>query len=462
MPVTPENALLPRLREVLGNTVTTGADISPQHFTDWTGHAPCRPLAVISPATTDAVSIALHLCNEHHVPVVPQGGRTGLSGGAIPTGDSVVISLARMIADPVVDRPSRTLTCSAGMTLAQIQMAAEEAGLRYPVDIGSRDSCQIGGTMATNAGGNTVIRHGMTRNRVLGLEVVLATGKILDLMHPFIKNNAGYDLKQVFVGSEGTLGIITRAILRLAAPLHEVTTALLAFDSYDDLITTVNALQDSQLEVEAFEAMWRDFYCTSCGWMHLATPPIAPEYPLYAVTQLEGSADQVEAALGTLYEANHIRDVVIATSTAQAHALWKIREATAEFPTRITPINFDISLPVGRIGQFAEEIRARLQSRWPTCDLLVFGHVADSNLHMTVDQDSLPADDRAEQDVDEIVYRHVHDYGGSISAEHGIGLLKREYLHYCASENTIDTMRTIKHALDPNGILNPGKIIAFE
>ena len=450
------------LQASLGDAVLVGDAIPERHYSDWTRQAPCRPLALVRPASTTEVARVLRLCHAHRRPVVPQGGLTGLAGGAVPTGDAVALSLERLTGDMQVDTAAGTLTASAGTTLEVIQHAAANSGLRYPVDFGARGSCHIGGTIATNAGGHAVIRHGMTRNQVLGLEVVLADGCVLNLMNSMIKNNAGYDLKQYFIGSEGTLGVITRAVLRLAPALGDTHTLLSAVDGYAGAVALLHRLRDAGLALEAFEVMWQDFYAMSCGWLETA-PPLAADSSLYVLCELEGDEGRLERALEASMAEREIIDAVLARSGAQARGLWKIREATAEFSARLAPINFDISLPIAAIGEFVAAVREALRARWPGCRSVSFGHIGDSNLHLTVDGNSLPASGaQIQHEVESLIYDLVGAWGGSISAEHGIGLLKREFLYHSVTSESLATMRAIKHALDPLGILNPGKIFAAE
>lgn len=450
------------LQASLGDAVLVGDAIPEHHYSDWTRLAACRPLALVRPASTAEVAAVLRLCHAHRRPVVPQGGMTGLAGGAVATGDSVALSLERLAGDIQVDTAASTLTAFAGTTLEAIQRAAANAGLRYPVDFAARGSCQIGGNISTNAGGHAVIRHGMTRNQVLGLEVVLADGCVLDLMNSMLKNNAGYDLKQHFIGSEGTLGVITRAVLRLAPALGDTHTLLCAVGGYASAVALLRRLRDAGLALEAFEAMWQDFYAMSCAWLETA-PPLAAHFPLYILCELEGEESRLERVLEASMAEREIVDAVPARSLAQARRLWKIREATAEFPSRLAPINFDISLPIVTIGEFVAAVRAALSTSWPGCRSVAFGHIGDGNLHLTVDGNSLQANSTETQHaVESLIYDLVGEWDGSISAEHGIGLLKREFLHHSATSESLAAMRAIKQALDPLGILNPGKIFAAE
>jgi FAD/FMN-containing dehydrogenase len=450
------------LQASLGAAVLSGDAIPERHYSDATRHAPCRPLAVVRPTSTEQVATALRLCHAHRCPVIPQGGLTGLAGGAVPTSNSIALSLERLAGVAQVDTAASTMTTWAGTTLEAVQQAAENAGLRYAVDLGARGSCQIGGNIATNAGGHSVIRHGMTREQVLGLEVVLADGRVLNLMNTMIKNNAGYDLKQHFIGSEGTLGVVTRAVLRLEPVLGDTHTVLCAADDYAGVVRLLHRLRGSGLALEAFEVMWQDFYAMSCGWL-TTPPPLDASFPLYVLCELEGDESRLQQVLELSMAEREISDAVVAGSKAQARQLWKIREATAEFPSRLAAINFDISLPIAIIGEFAAAVREKLNERWRGCRSVFFGHIGDSNLHLTVDGNSLPVNSAATHHaVESLVYDLVGKRGGSISAEHGIGLLKREFLHHSVTDESLETMRAIKNALDPRGILNPGKVFAIE
>ncbi|KKO07626.1 hypothetical protein LCGC14_0055820 [marine sediment metagenome] len=311
---TADHLFLKTLKDMLGDSVLLGEEIPASCFSDWTGHAACRPLALVRPATTEEVASLLRLCNEHRRPVVPQGGMTGLAGAAVPSADSIAISLGRLTGVESVDGDAATLTVRAGTTLQTVQDAAEEAGFRYPVDFGARGTCQIGGNIATNAGGHGVIRHGMTRDQVLGLEVVLADGRILDLMNGMIKNNTGYDLKHCFIGAEGTLGIITRAVLRLAPPKGETHTFLCGLPNYPAAVALLHRLRGAGLALEAFEVMWQDFYTMSCGWRD-GQSPLHTSHPIYLLCEAEGAASHLEAALESALASGEVEDAVLAGSS---------------------------------------------------------------------------------------------------------------------------------------------------
>lgn len=456
---------LEELTATLGpDLVLPGSEVPESYHTDWSGAPPVRPQALVRPRNTAQVSALMRLCSAHRVPVVPQGGRTGLAGGAVPVPGCVVLSLERMQAIEQVDARTAVLKAQAGATLQSVQEAARSVGLQFGVDLGARGSCQIGGNVATNAGGNGVLQFGMLREQVLGLEVVLADGTVLPMLRPMIKNNTGYDLKQFFIGAEGTLGIVTRVQLRLHPQPGARTTALLALPHFDaalDLLARLQARFGNS--VAAFELMWNDFVQTSLAWQQLQ-PPFAQPHPLLALVDLDGSDQDslhaaVEAVLDEALQSGEVVDAVLAQSDGQARTLWKLREAPAEFPTRLhPPINFDVSLPQADIGRFAEACRATLDARWPGHHTLFFGHVGDSNLHVTTDGASIGQQGEV---LEELLYELVARFQGSVSAEHGIGLHKKAYLAISRTPQELATMRAIKQALDPLNLLNPGKIFGL-
>lgn len=439
-------ALVDTLTSLLGaDAVLTGDAIGPRYRTDWTRSRPATPIAVVLPRSTAQVAAILKLCHERGQTVVPQGGMTGLAGGAIPSANDLCLSLERMRGIEEIDDAAAAMTVLAGTTLQTVQEAAARAGFEFALDMGSRGSCQIGGVLATNAGGIRVVQSGTARDQVLGLEVVLADGTILQSMNKMIKNNTGYDLKHWFIGSEGTLGVITRAVLRLRAKPPRRSTALCALTDYNSALALLRSLRAaSGSELSAFEIMWADFF----EFALKTGSPFPEAYPLYALVEQERLDEDALSAAS---------DVVVACSEAEARELWGIRDATAEFSSRLNPINYDISLPIGQIGEFVEECRRAFESRWPGCRSFFFGHPADSNLHVTVDLKSMPA--ASHDAADRLLYTLVESYRGSISAEHGIGLLKRDFLRCSRTEAEIRAMWSVKRALDPKGILNPGKVL---
>jgi len=455
-------AFLAALGEALGaGQVLRGEAIAERHRSDWSGVAPVLPLALVRPRDTREVSAVLRLCSEHRVPVVPQGGLTGLAGAAVPRADAIALSLERMNAIESLDAAAGTLTVQAGATLQSVQEAAAAQGLLFGVDFGARGSCQIGGALSTNAGGNGVLQFGMMREQALGLEVVLADGRVLPMLRPMLKNNTGYDLKQFFIGAEGTLGVITRALLRLHPAPRAKATALVALPDFEAALALLRRLGARfPGALAAFELMWRDFVQTSLRWQQLREPFDAA-HPLVALVDVTGEdeaalREALESALADAMEEGAALDAVIAQSQSQARAFWKIREATAELPVHMhPPINLDVSLPMAAIGRFADDCRAALDARWPGHHSLFFGHVGDNNLHVTTDGQAIGGGAEA---FERMVYAQVEARGGSISAEHGIGLHKKPYLGASRTPDELAAMRAIKQALDPLHLLNPGKV----
>ncbi len=456
------SGFLAALAQAVGaDGVQAGDAIPARHRTDWSGAAPVQPLALVRPRSTEQVSAVLALCTAHRVPVVPQGGLTGLAGAAVPCAQGIALSLDRMQAIEAVDARAATLTCQAGATVQSVQEAAAAAGLQLGVDWGARGSAQIGGGIATNAGGNGVLQFGMMREQVLGLEVVLASGEVLPMLRPMLKNNTGYDLKHWFIGAEGTLGIVTRAVLRLRAAPRARATALVALPHFEAALELLARLQAGfPGALSAYELMWRDFVAASLAWQQLREPFGAP-HPFVALIDVGGAEEgalqsALEAALGEAMAAGVALDAAIAQSHAQARAFWKIREATAELPAHMhPPINFDVSLPLADIGRFAEACRAQLDARWPGHHTVFFGHVGDGNLHLSTDAATVGGD---EAGVEALVYAEVARFAGSVSAEHGIGLHKKPYLGASRTPAELAAMRAIKQALDPLHLLNPGKV----
>lgn len=444
-------------------SVVAGDEIEPRYLGDWIfRNDAALPLALVRPKTTGEVSTTLRLCHEYGIPVVAQGGRTGLAGGAAPETGWVILSLERMRGVRAVDAASATVEAEAGAVLESVQQAAEASGLLFPLDIGGRGSCTVGGNVSTNAGGNRVLRYGMMRDLVLGLEVVLADGTILSSLNTMQKNNTGYDLKQLFIGSEGTLGVVTRVVLRLFPKPSSVQTALCAVKDYEAVVRLLGiAKARLGATLAAFEVMWPSFYrlATDGGGRR---PPIGHGHGAYVLvenmgTDPERDDSQFQTFVESAFTAGVVDDAVVAQSLQDGRDMWAIRDASGEFSRTFWPyVGFDVSVPIGRIGTFVDACTARLAARFPTAETVWFGHAADSNIHICVRVRG--ADPQPEHEIDEIVYDCVGEFAGSISAEHGIGLLKRAYLGKSRGREEIATMRLLKRALDPGNILNPGKI----
>lgn len=460
-PVLP--AAVAALQAEFGPAEVIVSDIPPRYLQDWSALPGQMPLAVLRPRTTAELSRMLAICNQHGQSVVPQGGLSGLVGGALPGAGDVVIALERMNRIEHIDTDSGTVTVEAGAILQNVQEACRDAGALLALDLGARGSCHVGGNLATNAGGNRVIRYGMARDLVLGAEVVLADGTVLNMMNRMVKNNAGLDLKHLFIGSEGLLGIITRVVFKLHPLPQGVSTAVVALEDYAAALRFLRHAQQSLSgQVSAFEIMWRDYLQTAVAAGHLRAP-LEGDYPVYVLIDMhcgqpETDAERFQAMLEQAIEAGWILDGAVAQSVAEAEAFWAIRDGVAEVLRDYAPtLNFDVSVPVAQIGDCAQRIRANLERDWPQLKALFFGHVADGNLHVVVC--SVPQDPASLEHIEDAVYSVVREHGGSISAEHGIGLLKKPWLSHSRTEAEIALIRALKQTLDPNGILNPGKMI---
>ncbi len=448
------------LRAIVGdNGVLEGAAVRERAGNLWHGRIEAELL--VRPRDTSQVSSVLRLCHARGQSVVTHGGLTGLVNGADAGAGEIVLSLESMNAIERIDVPGRSLRAQAGAKLGQVQRAAEESALVFPLDLGARDSATIGGNISTNAGGLRVLRYGMMRSLVLGIEAVLADGTVLTSLNRMLKNNAGYDLKQLFIGSEGTLGVVTRAELRLVSRTRSQETLLAATPSFDGLVELLNRL-DSGLggQLSAFEALWGNYYDYNTAPPAQNSAPLARGAPFYAVAETLGGdavADRarLEAVLGEALEDGVITDVTLANSEAERRAIWNIREDVWLVKNIAPLLTFDVSLPIENMKEYALEVCAAVRAHAGEERAFVFGHMADGNLHVVI----AAGDDAATRaKMEDIVYRPLAAIGGSVSAEHGIGLEKRAYLPLSRSSAEISTMRLLKQALDPKRILNPGKV----
>ncbi len=453
--------LLDELRALLGPQGLLTGDSVRARATGWADPRPCAALAVARPADTGEVARLLAACHAAGQPLVPMGGLTGLVQGAAAGPGEIGLSLERMNRIESLDARDRTMRVQAGATLQAVQEAAEEAGLMFALDLGARGSATVGGNAATNAGGNRVIRFGMMRELVLGLEAVLADGTVVSSLNRMIKNNAGYDLKQLFIGTEGTLGVITRLVLRLRPRPLSHQTALLGCASFVQVAGLLGRL-DALLggAMSSFEVMWRDFYA-------LVTTPPAPgrdalgrEYPFYVIVEAQGGdpdGDQArfEQGLATAGEEGHFADAAIATTQSQRDAIWALRDDVGRLFGLGHPFVFDVSLPVAEMEGYVAEVHRALGERLPEQRCFTFGHLGDGNLHFVIVGSAGP---EARGTVEEVVYRPLAARQGSVSAEHGIGIEKRAWLPLSRSVEEIALMRRLKQALDPRGILNPGRV----
>jgi FAD/FMN-containing dehydrogenase len=458
-------SLLDSLQQQLGpQGVLRGADAAGRHVSDASGVNPTAPMAVLRPASTEEVSFILRSCHDAGQPLAIQGGLTGLCGGATPHAGEIALSLERMHAIEEIDRAGMTMTVQAGTPLETIQNAAAEAGFRFPLDLGARGSCAIGGNISTNAGGNEVIRYGMTRNLVLGLEAVLADGTVLTSMNRMLKNNAGYDLKHLFIGTEGTLGVVTRAVLRLfPRPL----TRHAALCALTDLGAVVKFLHHAQLNLasglSAFEVMWDDYVNFVLANVSSARSPFDEQHPMYVLIEFEGSQEKTDEetftdTLAEAIEAHMVIDAAIAKSENEIDGFWRIRDGVAEVLPKLAAMglaNFDISVPVTRMEQLLTAVNADLTVAFSETTKMAFGHLGDSNLHLLISSGNRADVPR----IYDMVFRRVGELGGSISAEHGIGMARKPHLGLSRSPAEIALMKKLKNLLDPKGILNPGRVL---
>ncbi len=418
--------------------------------------------ALLRPRTTEEVSTALAICNEHGQSVVAHGGLTGLVESAITAPEDIALSLERMNAIEDINPTDRTMVVQSGVVLQTLQETADEHGLMFPLDLGGRGSCTIGGNISTNAGGNRVIRYGMTRDMVLGLEAVLADGTVISSMNQMIKNNAGYDIKQLFIGSEGSLGVVTRAVLRLREKPASQATLFVAADGFAKLPRFLKHM-DAALggTLSAFEVLWNNFYRLVTTEPAKNQPPISQEYPYYVLVEAMGADEtQVETALGEALEEGLIVDAVIAQSEAQRLQLWAMRDDVAQTFRYAPNYAFDVSLRVSEMEAYLAEVNAGLAAAYDEVHNFTFGHMGDGNLHLVISVGAGGPEHRAA--VERCVYEPLAAIKGSVSAEHGVGLEKKPYLGISRSDAEVALMRTVKKALDPKGILNPGKIFDVE
>lgn len=466
--------LIAALNKLLGpqGVLTAAADLEP-YVVDWRGVYRGATAAVVRPASTAEVAAVMKLCADTGTALVPQGGNTGMCGASVPNahGGEIVLSMARMNKIMEVDPLNNTLTAEAGCVLANIQQAAADAGRLFPLSLGAEGSCQIGGNLSTNAGGVNVLRYGNTRDLVLGLEVVLPDGRIWNGLRGLRKDNTGYDLKHLFIGAEGTLGVITAATLKLfPRPAANATAWMAVRDPEAALQLLALMRRHCNDRITAFELISR--HSLELVWKHVpgTRDPMAAPSSWYVLTELADAGNEqalrtdLERALEAALTEDLVVDAVIAENRTQAQALWHMRESIPE-GARQEPVmvyRHDIAVAVGRIPEFIREAQAALEKRFAGVRLICFGHLGDGNLHYNAylpDRLRSDAAARDAHDVTETVYDIVRQYGGSFSAEHGIGLSKVAELVRYKSPVELDLMRTVKRALDPQGLLNPGKVL---
>ena len=467
-----DDSLIERLTAIIGeaNVLTAEDDMAP-HLGDWRGRYRGAARCVARPGTTAEVAAVVRACAAAGTPIVPQGGNTSHCGASIPdlTGRAVVLNLSRMRGIRAIDADNNTMTVEAGCVLQNIQEAARAVDRLFPLSLAAEGSCQIGGNLATNAGGVQVLRYGNARELVLGLEVVLPDGRVWDGLRGLRKDNTGYDMKQLFIGSEGTLGIITAAVLKLFPLPRARATAWLAIDSAHTATRLLGQLQAAfGTSLTACELVSDVSLGLVLKNIRGARAPLG-DSPWHLLVELSGPGDDTELRVGLeaflerALENGEIVDAVVAQSGEQAEQLWVLRESISE-AQKIEgfSIKHDISVPVSRIDEFLDRAGAALQAAYPGIRIVAFGHVGDGNLHYNQSKPEAgenAAFIAAQSQVNRIVHDIVHELDGSISAEHGIGQLKREELQRYKSAVELDMMRAVKQALDPQGVMNPGKVL---
>ena len=466
-------SVIDRLRAVVGSQglITDARDMEP-YIVDWRGIYRGATPAVVRPASTAEVAAVVKICAETGTPIVPQGGNTGMCGAATPSasGNEVVLSLARMNRIREVDALNNTITVEAGCILANIQQAALEVDRLFPLSLGAEGSCQIGGNLATNAGGVNVLRYGNARDLTLGLEVVLPDGQVWDGLRGLRKDNTGYDLKHIFVGSEGTLGVITAAVLKLFPRPRATVTALIAVPDPAAAVAMLGLLRGECGErLSAFELISR--LCLKLVFKHIpdTRDPFSAGHPWYVLAELadvsgQGSLrESFERGMALAVERGFARDAVIAEAEAHKRALWRMREAVPEASRAEGMVyRHDIAVAVSRIPEFIATTRAALESAYPGVRIICFGHLGDGNLHYNAFVPGRQREDPAAReatDVNRVVDDVVHRFGGSFSAEHGIGQSRRGELAHYKSAVELELMRALKRTLDPRNIMNPGKVL---
>ena len=445
--------------------VLTDADSLDTYGKDWTKQFAPAPSAIVFPKTIEQVQAIVRWANAHKVALVPSGGRTGLSAAAVAANGEVVVAFDYMNQILSFNEYDRAAVCQPGVVTKQLQLFAEEKGLYYPVDFASSGSSQIGGNIGTNAGGIKVIRYGMTRNWVAGLKVVTGTGELLELNKDLIKNATGYDLRQLFIGAEGTLGFVVEATMRLDRAPKNLTAMVLGTADFDSIMPVLHAFQ-SKLDLTAFEFFSDKALAKVLGRGDVPAP-FESECPFYALLEFEASTEEVaNQALETFercVEQGWVVDGVMSQSEQQLQNLWKLREYISETISHWTPYKNDISVTVSQVPAFLKDIDAIVEANYPDFEVVWFGHIGDGNLHLNIlKPENLSKDEFFAKCavVNQWVFETVQKYNGSISAEHGVGMTKRDYLHYSRSPEEIACMKAIKAVFDPNGIMNPGKIFA--
>lgn len=458
-------------RALLGERgFTCDPDLIEPWLTDWRGRYTGAARAMASPANAQELAELVRLCAAHGVPIVPQGGNSGMSGGATPdrSGEAVLVSLRRMNAIRALDQGAMSVQCEAGVVLQSLHDAAEAQGLRFPLTLGGKGSATIGGLISTNAGGTQVLRHGSMRAQVLGLEAVLADGTIYSALTPLKKDNRGFDLKQLFIGSEGTLGIITAATMRLVPAVAERTVAWIGLGSVQQARALLLHCQDQAGDaLEGFEVLPQSCLDAVLAYLPDARAPLAQPHPWHALIELVGTGTRelAETVLASALERGLIEDAVVAASESQAEAFWTLRESVSPAERAKGPaMQHDIAVPVERMADFLEQAVPLMEARWPGTRAFGFGHLGDGNVHFHVQAPAGVDRSTWEHSEGKAISQAVDDlvtaWNGTISAEHGIGQLKVDELERLADPVALALLHKVKAVLDPQGLFNPGKLLA--
>ena len=446
--------LIDGLGHAVGDQVIVDPEVVASYTTDWTGRFGGRSAVVVRPGSTREVAAVVQVCREFDVALIPQGGNTGLVGGSVPLHGEVVLSLRRLQALESIDTMSGQVTAGAGVVLSTLQETAVAAGWAFGVDLASRQSATVGGMVATNAGGTHVLRYGDTRAQLLGVEAVLGTGSVVSHLGGLVKDNTGYDLAGLICGSEGTLAVVTAARLRLVPSLPCRTVAVLAFSTVAQALDASVSLRLALPTLDAAELFLAPGLELVCSVTGMGTPFPDP-YPVYLLVEAADHTDPTEPLARATASVGQVMDTVVATEPSRRAELWRYREAHTEaINTLGPPHKLDVTVPLGALAEFIDRVPRVVRAVAPVARTWLFGHVGDGNIHVNVS--GLPPDDDG---VDEAVLRLVAEFGGSISAEHGIGTAKRQWLHLSRTVEEIDAFRAIKSALDPDGVLSPNTLL---
>jgi FAD/FMN-containing dehydrogenase len=459
-----DGGIVATLRNIVGAANVQAGDRIRDRSEVWGTDQPCRAAAVVCPVDTGEVAAVLAACHAVSQPVVPLGGMTNLVQGAATTPGDIALSFERMDRIEDVDRTALTMTAQAGVTMRAAQERADDLGLYFPVDIGARDNCLLGGNVATNAGGTRVIRYGMIRDSIHGLEAVLADGTVVSSMNTLLKNNSGFDLKQLFIGTEGVLGLITRIVFRLQVRPRSHNVALVACNGFNEVIRMLEVSRSALgAQLCGFEVMWADYYDAVVKPTGKLSAPVAPDYPFYVIVEATGAEARsddaaFEALMSELFELGVAADGALAKSDAERDGIWAIRHEV-EWVVRDALI-FDVSLPIAEVETYTQRVAADIRRDLPDARVICFGHLGDNNIHISVLSDD--ADGDASNRIEAHIYENLRPFGGAVSAEHGIGTAKKRWLPVSRSDAEIELMKTLKRSLDPRNILNPGKVVSVD